>query len=466
MSPLLATACAAALLFAVPAAAQVAPVTQEAPGMDHAKMDHDAPPTTTADPHAGHDTAGMDMAHGDTAHMDMPGMDMSHGMTGALGPYAMAREASGTSWQPDASAHDGLHLTEGDWMVMVHGVLNAVYDRQEGPRGDEKTFASGMVMAMAQRPLGEAGTLQLRAMLSPDPLMGPRGYPLLLATGETADGKVPLVDRQHPHDLFMELSASYSRKLSASDSAFIYAGLPGEPAFGPPAFMHRLSIMDSPEAPISHHWLDSTHITFGVVTAGYVHGGWKLEASAYKGREPDQNRYDIETPKLDSGAVRLSWNPTANWSLQVSSAYEKSPEQLDPATDQHKLSASAIYTVPFGEHGWWSTTAAWGRRSSEGVGLDAWVLESALKPNAAWTLFSRAERVDNDELLPGAGGHHGPVFTVGKVSVGAVRDWAIAPHLSVGLGALYAFDFAPSALDAVYGDEPRGGMVFARFKLR
>jgi hypothetical protein len=444
-------ACAAALLIAAPAAAQDAAPAM--PGMDHSKMDR-------AQSEPGHDMAGTDMSP-----MDMPGMDMGQPMRGALGPYAMTREASGTSWQPDASTHEGLHLTAGPWMVMVHGVLNAVYDKQYGPRGDEKGFVSGMLMAMGQRAVGEAGTLQLRAMISPDPFMGPSGYPLLLATGETADGKTPLVDRQHPHDLFMELSASYSHRLSAADSVFVYAGLPGEPAFGPPAFMHRMSIMDSPEAPISHHWLDSTHITFGVVTGGFVHGDWKVEASGYKGREPDQHRYDIEAPKLDSTAVRLSWNPTANWSLQASWADEKSPEQLEPDVNQRKLSASAIYTVPFGDHGWWSTTGAWGRRSSQGVDLDAWVLESALKPTAAWTIFSRAERVENNELVLSTDAH-GPAFTVGKVSVGAVRDWPLANHLSVGLGALYAFDFVPSPLKAAYGDDPRGAMVFTRLKLR
>ncbi|WP_372782782.1 hypothetical protein [Phenylobacterium sp.] len=455
MSPVMTMACAAALLAAAPAVAQVATPAQQMLGMDHSKMDHGASPPAPAAGSGGHDMS----------HMDMPGMDMRRAMTGALGPYAATREASGTAWQPDASTHDGLHLAEGPWTVMVHGVLNAVYDKQEGPRGDEKGFISGMLMAMAQRPVGEAGTLQLRAMVSPDPFMGPRGYPLLLATGETADGRTPLVDRQHPHDLFMELSASYSRRLSAADSVFVYAGLPGEPAFGPPAFMHRLSVMDSPEAPISHHWLDSTHITFGVVTAGYVHGDWKLEASGYKGREPDQHRYDIEAPKLDSTAVRLSWNPTTNWSLQTSWADEKSPEELEPDANQRKLSASAIYTVPFGDHGWWSTTAAWGRRSSEGVDLDAWVLESAIKPNAAWTIFGRAERVENNELITAASGH-GPAYTVGKVSLGAVRDWPLSDHLSLGLGALYAFDAVPSALDAAYGRDPRGGMIFTRLKLR
>jgi hypothetical protein len=397
---------------------------------------------------------------------DMPGMDMSRAVTGALGPYPMNREASGTSWQPDASAHEGLHVMRGPWTIVIHGLLNGVYDRQNGPRGDEQGFVSGMFMVMGQRPVGETGTLQLRAMLSPDPLMGPKGYPLLLATGETADGKTPLVDRQHPHDLFMELSASYSVKLSGADSVFVYAGLPGEPAFGPPAFMHRLSVMDSPEAPISHHWLDSTHISFGVATVGYVHDAWKLEASAYNGREPDQHRYDIETGALDSTAVRLSWNPTRTLSLQASWAEEKDPEQLEPGVNQRKVSASAIYTVPFGGRGWWSTTAAWGRRSSEGTDLDAWVLESALKPNPDWTIFGRAERVQNDELVaPSAAGHHGPVFTVGKVSVGAIRDWAVSPHVKLGLGALYAVNFTPGALDAIYGDDPSGAMAFVRLKL-
>ena len=436
----------AALLVAGPAAAQ------ETPGMDHSSMGHGAAAPAPADPHAGHDMSAM------------PGMAMSHAMTGALGPYPMTREASGTAWQPDASAHEGLHLMRGPWTVMLHGVLNGVYSSQRGPRGDDKTFAGGMLMGMAQRPLGDAGTLQLRAMVSPDPLMGKRGYPLLLASGETADGVTPLVDRQHPHDLFMELSASYSRRLSERDSVFVYGGLPGEPAFGPPAFMHRMSIMDSPEAPITHHWLDSTHITFGVLTAGVVHDGWKLEASRFHGREPDEHRYDIETGALDSTAVRLSWNPTENWSLQTSWADVKSPEQLDPDENQTKWSASAIYTVPFGDAGWWSTTAAWGRRSSGHDDLDAWALESAVKPNAAWTVFARAERAENNELTS-VGGHHGPAYAVAKASIGAVRDWRVSEHLSFGVGGLYAFNFVPNGLEADYGGDPKGGMAFVRLKL-
>jgi hypothetical protein len=247
--------------------------------------------------------------------------------TGALGPYPMAREASGTAWQPDTSAHGGLHVISGDWTLMGHGVLNLVYDHQSGPRGDDKLFASGMLMGMARRPVGD-GTLQVKAMVSPDPAMGKRGYPLLLASGETPDGETRLVDRQHPHDFFMELSASLSQDIGGKGSLFLYAALPGEPAFGPPAFMHREAILDSPEAPISHHWLDSTHISFGVLTAGLVADRFKVEVSRFNGREPDQHRWNIETAPLDSTAVRLSWNPTRTLSLQGSWGHFEDAEQL------------------------------------------------------------------------------------------------------------------------------------------
>jgi hypothetical protein len=408
-------------------------------------------PAPAADPHAGHLMAGMDAA----AHA-MPA-------AGVLGPYPMTREASGTAWQPDASRHDGVHATAGPWSLMGHATVNLVHSAQGGPRGDEKTFLAGMVMGAARRDFAGGHVLNLRAMLSPDPLMGRRGYPLLLAAGETADGAAPLVDRQHPHDLFMELSAAYSRRIGRRDSLFVYAGLPGEPAFGPPAFMHRLSTADSPEAPISHHWLDSTHITFGVVTAGWTHGAWKLEASRFKGREPDERRYDIEAPRLDSTSARLSWNPGSRWSLQGSWAELESPEALEPALDERRWSASAIYTAPLGRAGLWSATAAWGRKvRSDGVAADALALEVALKPNAAWTLFARAEQVETDELDAHAGHVHGGLETAAKLSLGGVRDWRVAPHARFGLGGLYTFNRIPAGLRHAYGRSPDGAMIFTR----
>src|SRR5439155_21379483 len=195
-----------------------------------------------------------------------------HQMQGLYGPYSMTREASGTAWQPEATPMEGLHLMPGDWMLMFHGSAYGVYDYQSGHRGDRKFFSPNMAMGMAQHPLGP-GTFGLRTMLTLEPAtIGKTGYPLLLQTGETADGKTPLIDRQHPHDLFMELAATYSVAIGEQSSIFGYFGYPGEPALGPATFMHRFSGMDNPEAPITHHWLDSTHVTFGVATLGYV---WK-----------------------------------------------------------------------------------------------------------------------------------------------------------------------------------------------
>jgi len=416
--------------------------------------------------HQGHDEhgaepppSGQDGQAERDSHVLTCGVDVSCAPApGALGWYPRTREASGTAWQPDSSLHGGVHAQAGEWELMGHALLNAVFDWQQGPRGGDRMFLAGTIMGTARHNFsdGSGGVLQFRAMLSPDPLMGRRGYPLHLAAGESADGVTRLVDRQHPHDFFVELSASYSRPIG-DGSLFLYAGLPGEPAFGPPPFMHRMSIMDSPEAPISHHWLDSTHVAFGVVTAGLILSNVKLEASRFNGREPDQHRWNIETGPLDSTALRLSWNPTRDLSLQASWAHLVSPEQLQPGENSTRWSASAIYTRDLGGNGWWSATLAWGRRDRH----DAFVLESAagLGP---WTLFGRAELAENDEL---AGGRHGPAFTVGKVSLGAIRDFRVAPHVRLGLGGLYAFNFVPDALRPSYGGNPEGLMAFLRLRV-
>ncbi|MBD3837411.1 hypothetical protein [Brevundimonas sp.] len=409
-----------------------------------ARLEHDDRAASSSVSHVGH---------------DMP-------MTSPYGSWPITRDASGTSWQPDLGEHGGIHATAGDWIVMSHAALNLVYDTQSGPRGGDKTFVSGMLMTSARREFADGSKVNLRAMLSPDPLMGKNGYPLLLAAGETADGVSPLVDRQHPHDFFMELSASYSRQLSDKDSVYAYVGLPGEPAFGPPAFMHRMSTMDSPEAPITHHWLDSTHIVFGVTTLGWAHDRFKIETSAFKGREPDEERWGIDSPRLDSWSVRASWNPAPEWAAQLSYADVSAPEQLEPDEDERKWSASVIHTRRLAAEGWWSSTAAWGRKTNDhGESKDGWLLETAVHPNDRWTVFGRAERIETDELVPGLNGGHGPLYTVSKASLGLVRDWRIAPRLRLGLGGLYAFNQVPGPLEPLYGGDPDGAMVFARLKI-
>lgn len=405
-------------------------------------------PTEPAAGHAGHEQGG----HGE--------------MVGLFGPYPASREVSGTAWQPEATPHEARHGMRGPWSWMAHARAHGVYTDQGGPRGDDDLYATNMAMAAARRPAG-AGTFGVRAMLSLEPLtVGDEGYPLLLQTGETADGETPLIDRQHPHDLFMELAASYSRPLGPDGSVFLYAGLPGEPALGPPAYPHRFSAFESPEAPLAHHWLDSTHITFGVVTAGWVRGPLKLEASAFRGREPDEERWDVESPRLDSWSARVSFNPTPRWSFQVSHGELEAPEQLEPEVDVGRTTASAI------RHGRWSSgewqaTLAWGRNADDpGEALDAFLLEATARVHDRHTLFGRLERVENDELLADDEHGHGPVFTVGEVSAGYLIDLVRTDGWRTGVGALGRVSLVPDDLEAVYDGDPFSWGVFVRVVAR
>lgn len=439
-----------------------------------AAQDHD---------HAGHAMAGeapIATARGrrppsegeNGAHMRMgPMSGMSGMMTGQLAPYPMTRDASGTAWQPDSSRMDGVMLDLGSgWSGMVHGYATLVHDEQGGPRGRTKTFVESMLMGMAQRPLA-GGTLTLRAMGSLDPTMGKDGYPLLLQTGETANGRDLLVDRQHPHDLFMELAAVYNRPISGKLNGFLYLGWPGEPALGPATFMHRFSGVVNPEAPISHHWLDSTHITFGVATAGLVYDRFKLEASSFTGREPNANRYDLDHPTFDSWSVRASFNPTADWSLQVSRGWLESPEQLEPEIDQVRTTASATYNKPFswrGVGGYWQTTGAWGRNEKQpGTTTDAFLVDSAVS-HGPHTVFGRVENVDKDELF--ANDHDSPlhdrVFNVTKASLGYAYTFALPKRIYMDLGALVSRYDLPRAIRPVYGADPTSFMLFTRLMLR
>ena len=430
-------------------------------------MHHHAAAADSASHHAAKATSHQ---HGASSHgsmTDMSGMDMgAMPMSGMYGPYAMSREASGTSWQPEAARHEGLHIMRGPWMLMLHGFADGVYDNQGGARGDTKFFSSNMGMAMAQRSLGP-GSLGLRSMLSIEPAtIGKDGYPLLLQTGETADGKTPLIDRQHPHDLFMELAATYSVS-SGNRSLFVYGGLPGEPALGPPAFMHRFSGVNVPVAPITHHWLDSTHISYGVLTGGAVVDRVKVEASAFRGREPDENRWNIESPKLDSHSFRLSVNPTDRWALQVSYGRLHSPEQLEPDVNQDRITASAMYDGTWGDTGRWETTVAWGQNQNRpGHTLNAYTAEGAYQSGDRHTFFARAERVEKDELFLAPDSRAGEVFNVGELTGGYRYDFLRGEHTAVGAGAAGTLSFVPSGIRPDYGDTPASVLLFLRVALR
>jgi len=169
-------------------------------------------------------------------------------MHGMYGSYPMDQDATGTSWIPSSTLMPGIHRSADDWNMMVHGYLMAIYDHQGGSHGGRKFFSENMFMYTAQKDFGDH-TFALRSMISLEPAtVGCDGYPLLLQTGETCNGKTSLINRQHPHDFLMELAAVYTHRFSKNDSLFAYFGYPGEPALGPPAFIHRFSAFFNPEA--------------------------------------------------------------------------------------------------------------------------------------------------------------------------------------------------------------------------
>lgn len=407
--------------------------------------------------------------------MKMPGMgDSAARMTGVLG-IPMSRDGSGTSWLPDASPMLANHFAAGAWDLMLHYRAFVYYDRQNDAdharRGDDQFGSVNWAMLMAGRDLAH-GRLDLRAMMSAEPwTVGAGGYPLLLQSGESYHGQ-PLHDRQHPHDLFMELAAIYAHPLGNSLAIQAYVAPVGEPASGPVAFPHRASASGDPFAPLGHHWQDATHISYGVLTAGLFSRSWKLETSIFNGREPDQDRtnFDYKGRSLDSYSARLTSNPATTWSLSASYAYLKSPEALEPSVSEQRITASALNTRPIWSQGEWASAFIYGGNKASDT--DRWSNSVLAESNLAFdtwnSVFARLEYVDKTALdldlpdLP-ADAH----FDVGSLAIGYIREIARYPGGSLGLGGRVAMDLIPASLLAVYGSRtPTGFAVYLRFRPR
>ena len=413
--------------------------------------------------HASHDANGMALPHEHDQRMSMEHMSMQSSINIA---DPMNRESSGTAWVPDSTPMYGHMMMFGDDMLMLHGGIFPRYTNVSTRRGDDRIDAPNWFMAMYSHPFNESAQLGGRLMMSLDPLTeGGRGYPLLFQSGESWHDQ-PLHDRQHPHDLFDELSTSYSQKFDHDLSAFLYFGYPGEPALGPPTFMHRLSAMDNPDAPIGHHWQDSTHITFGVATAGVQWRNVKIEGSSFTGREPDENRYDFDRPRFDSFSGRISWNPTQNLALQVSHGYIKSPEALEPDVKQHRTTASVIYNLPLGPDMNWSNSFVWGQNDNTGEGKTQSVLLESNYQRGRDTVYGRWERVEKS-------GHElvlrpidlGRIFPVNAITLGYVRDLSHGDKIDIGVGGQFTLNVWPDGLDRYYGvGVGYGFQVFLRIR--
>ncbi len=398
--------------------------------------------------------------------MNMPGMNMSHSEPDGLpSPHI----SSGTGWQPAATPELMWMRSEAAWDLMLHGVVFVDYNQQGGPRGEGKAESVNWLMLMEQHKLGR-GSILFREMFSAESLTSPHpGFPELFQTGETYHGQ-PLVDHQHPHNVFSELALYTTQPISRQLSYEFYGAAAGEPALGPVAYMHRASAAELPVAPLSHHLQDSTHISFGVLTAGLVISQitdqikirFKLEASAFNGREPDEKRYALQFAPLDSWSARLSVAPSSRWTAQYSYGRLEHPEALE-AGSQRRQTASVEYVRPF-RSGSWATSAVWGRVHKEANDhtLNGYLLETTANFRSRNYASSRAELVDKDELFPDNPAM--PTFRIGAYTLGGGRDLIQSRLWHLALGGDFTFYSKPLALSPSYGNSPVSFQIFVRIR--
>lgn len=352
------------------------------------------------------------------------------------------------------------------WTLMQDGVVYGLFNHQGGPRGGDEFKVPNWWMGMASRKAGK-GDLTLTAMLSLDPAtVGKSGYREIFQVGEALDGR-PLIDRQHPHDLFMQLAAVWRVPLNERTGFTLAGGPAGEPALGPVAFMHRLSSAENPIAPLGHHTFDSTHISYGVVTAAIDRGPWMFEASLFNGREPDQERWDFDFGKMDSVAGRVWYKPSDRWEFQVSTGHLVEPEELSHGNVQ-RTTASGSWIRKSGDN-FTAVTAGYGANAAHETTRHA-VFGEVTRRAGRTAVFSRAEVVhlETEVLLHGGD----PVShdtlprrdAVGAFTVGALREVGVWRGFEGGFGGSLTLYAVPEVLKRTHGERPVSFQLFFRVR--
>ena len=397
--------------------------------------------------------------------MGQMGMSMPMNMGGPAESFhdnLTRHTASGTDLEPESYAPPMIMRMTNNWMEMLHGEVSVAEQQQTGPRGGDKLFSVNWLMPMAQRSFASS-TLTLRAMFSLEPAtVSGRYYPELFQQGETAFGK-PIIDGQHPHNLFMEIAALYDAKAGSHTVLSLYAAPVGDPALGPQAYPHRASIGANPLAPLGHHMQDSTHIAYDVLTGGIAFGaaerGLRIEASGFHGREPAENRWTIYQGALDSWSARLSVAPHRDWTAQYSLGHLTSPEALHPDENILRQTASITWHRALGQNAL-NATAVWGRNHTIGTAINenSYLLEAALSLHADQTIWTRIENADRTTDLLGADAP-AEETVIGRVQAFtggyAHRIWH--NHWSAAeLGAQGTAYGVPSTLSPLYGQHPFG----------
>ena len=404
-------------------------------------------------------------------HGSMPHMDMgeAHAATSFL-----MMQGTGTSQEPGAWPMPMVMSEFRDWRLMWMGQGFVAATQQSGPRGKDKIYSLNWGMLGAAKAIGD-GSFMFRSMLSLEPAtVTHRVYPLLFASGEAAFGQ-PIIDGQHPHDFFMELAVQYARPVGETAMLNVYYAPIGDPALGPTAFPHRASAMETPQAVLSHHWQDSTHIANNVLTAGIQLDTVRFEVSGFHGMEPDEGRWNIDYGAMDSWSARFSLFPSSNWKAQVSAGRLNQPEQFHD-DDIVRYTASLHHILPRGNGNSWATSLVWGRNHKlpAGDSTNAVLAETVFPVGERNFLTGRMEWSQRDELF--AGGHEseehsehdeGPrAFAVTALTAGYSRDVMTDGYLQVGVGANISGYWIEDALKPYYGDCPWGATFFMRIRFR
>jgi hypothetical protein len=382
--------------------------------------------------------------------------------------------ASGTSMNPQSWPMPMLMPRLGSWNLMLMGQVFAVDAQQSGPRGADKFYGANWFMTSAEHSVGR-GSFMVQLMFSLDPAtITGRRYPELFQTGETAFGQ-PIVDGQHPHTFIMGLGFHYARPLGENSIIHVYFGPVGDPALGPVAFPHRASAFELPQATLSHHWQDSTHIADDVVTVDWKHKWMQIEASGFSGTEPGENRWTISQGRIDSWSTRFSVFPAKNWMVQVSVGRIAHPERQAPG-DVVRSTASLHYTRPMLDGEAWSSSLIWGRNHDTLThrNLNSYLAESVLPVPGKNFVTGRMELVDKDELFSGnpiledaLDRTAGSTFRICGYTVGLTHDLANLFHdLETGIGANVTAYSLPAAIKPYYGAHPFGVNVYLRFRLK
>jgi len=380
------------------------------------------------------------------------------GPTDSLTQNILRHTTSGTSLEPDSTAPPMLMEMRRNWMFMLHGQASIAEQQQTGPRGADKVFSTNWIMPMAQRD-SPTSEVTLRVMLSLEPAtISGRYYPELFQQGEIAFGK-PIVDGQHPHNLFMEIAALYDRKLGENGLLSLYLAPVGDPALGPVAFPHRASAAEDPLAPLGHHLEDSTHIADEVLSGGATWRKLRVEASGFHGREPGEDRWIIQVGGMDSWSTRLTLAPAKDWVGQYSAGHLHSPEAQHPQEDVLRQTASIAY-----HHQWQSATldalGLWGRNHTidSPTNANGYLFEATAHMRDRHSIWTRIENVDRTTDLLGAAAP--PRETViGRVQAytGGYAHRLFRSNWSMGeLGAQATLYDTPNPLRSLYGEHPFG----------